>query len=211
MEAFNLVALFAGMSRNESVKNRSNYYSNFGQSPIENKDNTYVKEINDDGSQQNVSGWRIFDINESNGEITLISAGCPENYYIYLIGGDSASKEPAFENEYILTGEINSNWGDMTEEIVQEKYTKRNWDMYVNKNQKAVNARILTKEDLDYWYEKYMQSSSFSKIYDTKYQTLIDNNADYWLSQASDSRIGGFYYLWHMYEDVCSINDYQGG
>ena len=105
----------------------------------------------------------------------------------------------------------------MTQESVKNAYTKRNWDAYINENQKAIEARILTKKDLDNWYEKYVNYTStdvsdkdiYKLVYDTKYESMIDNNVDYWLSTSPGA--SNFYYLWHFSETSCYVNNYQYG
>ena len=144
----------------------------------------YIKDLSTNSA---VTGWRIFDIDGDN--VTLISAGTPEDYYY-----DYENDNDAYANEYILTGNVNSYWS--TSEA--EKYKKRNWNMYVNGTQKGISAIPLTKERLDNWYTKYTYTtnadtyttSTFQKIYGTsyiKYQNVIDNYSNVWLSSAYDS------------------------
>ena len=59
-----------------------------------------------------VKGWRIFDITDE--KITLISAGCPEDFY-HPVDGNSA-----YISEYILTGHINSI-ADASSDSISEK------------------------------------------------------------------------------------------
>lgn len=152
-----------GTSRNGNAKPFSSY--------------NYVKE-----NGKAVTGWRVFDVGED-GSVTLISAGCPEDYYHpYTTNG-------AYISEYILTGNINSNATSLN---LDTTYTKRDWSKYVNKNQKATEATALTKAKLDNWYNKYMgftnantySKATFQSVYTTKYESMIDNYAYYWLSSA---------------------------
>ena len=208
---FQFSSFTSGMSRNESPVNRTQYYDGYGEDEVENKVDTYVKEINEDGTQRSLTGWRVFDIDKNSGEITLISAGCPEIYYM-------TTYSSGYEHEYILTGKVNSKWSNMTEEMANNQYTKRNWDMYINQEQNAKEARILTKNDLDNWYKKNIYNEEvdtseqdiYKSIYDTKHQTIIDNNADYWLLEVSPKNALRNY-LWHMSENHCYINDYFYG
>ena len=69
----------------------------------------YVK---DKTTGKAVKGWRIFDITDE--KITLISAGCPEDFY-HPVDGNSA-----YISEYILTGHINSI-ADASSDSISEK------------------------------------------------------------------------------------------
>ena len=135
----------------------------------------YVKE-----NREAITGWRLFDVN-TDGSIVLISAGCPEDY-----------NHPgnAYISEYILSGNDNS-----TDMNLEETYTKRNWDNYVNEDQKAISAEALTKSRLEDWYTRYMERSedlydsddAFQSVYGTKYETIVDNYSYYWLCSANYS------------------------
>lgn len=141
------------------------------------KDYNYVKE-----NGEAVTGWRVFDVGEDGG-VTLISAGCPEDYY------HTSRTNGEYISEYILTGNINSNATSLN---LDTKYTKRDWSKYVNKNQKATEATVLTKAKLDNWYSKYMgftnantwNDATFKSVYTTKYESMIDNYAYHWISSA---------------------------
>ena len=141
-----------------------------------NTDYAYVK----DETGKAVTGWRVFDI-EEDGTVTLITAGCPEDYY-------HPSGNYAYQSEYILTG----NKSDSS--IDYSAYTPRDWTIYQNSTYRATNAKALTKERLDSWYTKYVTAgttadtytnATFQKIYGTKYESLIDNYSYYWLSSSS--------------------------
>ncbi len=167
----------AGASRNGNATPYSTTYN-------------YVKEQTEEG-QQPVTGWRVFDVNEETGEVTLLSAGCPEDYCHPYVSGESN----AYVSEYILTGKINSSWKkedgtQMDEQTAQSMYTKRDWSKYVNQNQKATKARVLTKQELDTWYNRnkgftnanVYTDATFQSVYDKKYETLIDDYVYQWLA-----------------------------
>ena len=140
----------------------------------------YVK---DESTGEAITGWRLFDVSDDYKTVTLISAGCPEDYY----------QPPGINNayicEYILTGNINDNATDLN---LEETYQPRDWSMYVNKDYKATSATVLTKSKLDSWYSKYMNIpngtiwdlATFQSIYGTNYESLIDNYSFYWLPPA---------------------------
>ena len=133
---------------------------------------------------ETITGWRVFDVKGDT--VTLISAGNPEDYY------HPYGINYGYMSEYILTGNINSNWSNGE----AGNYQKRNWEMYINKSQYGKSVTVLTKAMLDEWYTKYTDSpnaniynnkATFQKIYQepyTKYQNMIDNNSYYWLSSA---------------------------
>ncbi len=131
---------------------------------------------------KDISGWRLFDVDEEEGTITLISAGCPEDYYhdeMYHCG---------YISEYILSGNINDGSSGLD---LENSYTKRRWNNYVNTAQHAESANAITKRDLDDWYKKYMEvgdnfdsylNNKFQNVYETRYENLIDNYSEYWLA-----------------------------
>ena len=108
------------------------------------------------------SGWRVWDIDESTGEITLISAGHPETYY------HSPGEAEASTN--ILRN--------------------RDWSMYENEYAKSGSAEVLTKEEFDRWYKKYIDSSvddtydvdEFPVASEEPLITLAENGSYYWLA-----------------------------
>lgn len=138
----------------------------------------YVK----DSNGKEVNGWRVFDVADD-GSITLISAGCPEDYYIDRISNGG------YVSEYILTGNINENATNLK---LNTNYTKRDWNVYVNEKQGAIEATVLTKEKLDDWYSKYMEivdantstSTTYKTVYGTKYETVVDCYTWQWLGSA---------------------------
>jgi hypothetical protein len=175
----------------------------------------YVK----DSSNNAVTGWRIFDISDT-GEITLISAGCPEDFY-HPYGTNCA-----YISEYILTGNINSSVSTDTATSLGlgTTYIPRDWSMYVNSTYGATSATVLTKAKLDAWFSKYITASAdtwnnttFRKIYKTdkncvnsgRYESLIDNYSYYWLSSASGSDY--VRYVNPLSRDVNGSNDLAFG
>lgn len=146
--------------------------------------------VQDKDKNAAVTGWRVFDVN--NGVVTLISAGCPEDFYHPNETG------AGYLTEYILTGNINSD-ANVSDLGIGTTYKARKWDMYVNNEYGATGACALTKSKLDNWYSKYVLENAdvglnitFKKVYKTDensvnngmYESLIDNNSFYWLSTA---------------------------
>ncbi len=155
----------------------------------------YVKE-----GTNAVTGWRIFDIAD-NGTITLISAGCPEDYY------HAYSTNNGYKSEYILSGNHPAN-------IEVTGLKVRDWtaDYVSAANQtKGITASVLTKTKLDAWYTKYTNTASantytqatFRKVYKNdanevnggKYESLIDNYSYYWLASAHSGYPSYLYYV----------------
>ena len=177
----------AGMSRNE---NATAYLSS---STSHGELNNYIVDASTGAA---ITGWRVFDINGD--KITLISAGNPEDYNVNL-----RLSTTGYQAEYILTGNINSNWTFGSSNA--RRLTKRNWSMYLNSNQNAESVTVLTKDRLDSWYSKYIQryadvvtTNTFRKIYEEpyiKYQNLIDNNSHYWLTQAASTANSMYFYV----------------
>ena len=131
-----------------------------------------------------LTGWRVFDITGNN--VTLISAGNPELFRLPASGN-------AYQAEYVLSGAVNSKWSSGSTN--KSKYTIRNWNAYVNRNQYATSATTLTKTKLDSWYAKYITGGStantatdsvFQRIYTDsskyRYQNIIDNYSYYWVA-----------------------------
>ena len=151
-----------------------------------------------------ITGWRVFDVEGDT--VTLISAGNPEDYY------HEYGTNYAYISEYILTGNINSNWSSGS--TAEETYQKRNWDMYINRSQYGESAGVLTKAMLDAWYTKYTDTpnanvytaTTFRKIYQepyTKYQNMIENYSYYWLSSAYNSN-----YIYRVYPDYRGVSGF---
>lgn len=140
-------------------------------------------------------GWRVWDIDENRHEVTLISAGCPEDFYYYQDSIVHAGSVSA----YILTGIPDSYLTDDEKVVYQTKI--RDYSMYLNKEQYAISATALTKKEIDLWYNKYMnienadiwQSNTFRKVYGTKYESLIDNYTHYWLATTYEYAYPGAY------------------
>ena len=150
----------------------------------------YIKDVS---TGTGATGWRVFDIDGD--KVTLISTGNTEDY-------NKSTTNKGWIDEYILTGNIYSGWTDGSTE--SKKYQKRSWNIYVNTNQKAESATILTKTLLDKWYSKYLgvsnantyTTSTFQLIYDTpyiRYQNLIDNYSSYWIANTPESNTDYIY------------------
>ena len=131
--------------------------------------------LRDSTTGTSVTGWRIFDI--QNNEVKLISAGTPEEYCTPMEDGADVI------TECVLIG---SNGA---------KYRMRDYNMYVNTEQKATRAETFRLTILSNWFKKYINNSGSSitndseikKIYDeqyVKYQNLIDNNSYYTLAES---------------------------
>ena len=140
------------------------------------------------------SGWRVWDIDESTGEITLISAGHPETYY-HSYGQSSAS--------------IN---------ILRN----RDCSMYENEYAKSGSAHILTGQEAAEWYNKQFGTNyeiidnggSSSTFYNKTFTTaepisVLENGSYYWL--ASPYNPYGLYYVNPGGRFVNGSNDYAFG
>ncbi len=188
-----------GVIPNNSTNNPSTSYQfggfTVGSSRSENATpySTSYNYVQDKATNSAITGWRLFDVN--NGVMTLISAGCPEDYY------HPNETNSAYISEYILTGNesLKTTYPSLG---LGTTYKARNWDMYINRDYNATSASILTKAKLDEWYSKYITASAntytnttFQKIYKTSsdcvrdgmYESLIDNYSYYWLSSAHRS------------------------
>ena len=191
-------AIKTGEKGNEiSANNNSEYASNetfqFGGFTVGQSRNGNASTSNLNYTvNQKITGWRVFDIKED-GTVTLISAGCPETY-THTYGVTNG----VYQSEYILSGVIDTNATDLD---LENTCTKRDWNVYINANQKAIKATSITKARLDDWYNKYMnvtnadtwQIDIFRNIYGTRYETLIDNYISYWLPAVKNSSLGMLY------------------
>ena len=134
--------------------------------------------VTDKSTESAVTGWRVFDIDGDS--VTLISAGCPEDYY------HSGTTNYGYISEYILSGNTNSSAPSELE--LGSKYIARDWSMYVNSTYgSGITATALTKTKYDAWLSKYAGGST-SKIQGNSYESLIDNYSYYWLASAGNSR-----------------------
>ena len=140
--------------------------------------------VTDKSTGSAVTGWRVFDVDGDS--VTLISAGCPEDYY--------HPSGKAYISEYILSGNTNSSAS--SDLGLGTDYTARDWSMYVNSTYgSGITATALTKTRLDQWYNKnynltsanVYDDSTFQKIYGTNNESLIDNYSYYWLASAYNS------------------------
>ncbi len=146
----------------------------------------YVQETKSDGTKQAVTGWRLFDVADD-GAITLISAGCPEDYY------HPSSFNKAYISLYILTGSVR---GDANALGLGSKYKVRNWSMYANEALGAVSARVLTYSDMDGFYRKngisnvtLWNSGGFEAVYGTRFESLVDNYSLYYFAQLNSDTL----------------------
>ena len=141
-------------------------------------------------SEGNYKGWRIWDISDDKSTITLISAGCPEVYY------HPSGANKAYISEYILTGNVNDTVKDLSLGL-GTTYVKRNWTMYENENLYATTqgARVMSKSDLDTWYNKNIDSTVTNTAYagtflantQNKLMSVIQNDFYYWLCSGFSS------------------------
>ena len=146
--------------------------------------------VTDKSTESAVTGWRVFDIDGDS--VTLISAGCPEDYY--------HSYGKAYISEYILSGNTNSSAS--SDLGLGTDYTARDWSMYVNSSYgSGITATALTKTKYDAWLSKYAGGST-SKIQGNSYESLIDNYSYYWLASA----YGGDY-LCHWFPNGRYVNN----
>ncbi len=140
--------------------------------------NNYIKDVSTGSA---VTGWRVFDI--VGDQVTLISAGNPEDYY-------HGTLSYAYLSEEVLAGSSSATY-----------YKIRNWSDYVNPTLKATSAIALSKSKLESWYKKYLGTDSsstdlyvddvFQKIYsNARYMNIIDNNSYYWLAGYNDTSKG---------------------
>ena len=157
--------------------------------------------VTDKSTGSAVTGWRVFDVDGDS--VTLISAGCPEDYYHPYRG---------YISEYILSGNTNSSAPSGLE--LGSKYIARDWSMYVNSTYgSGITATALTKTRLDQWYNKnynltsanVRDNSTFQKVYGTNNESLIDNYSYYWLASA-----GSHYSVYYVYPDGRLVS-YNGG
>ena len=118
------------------------------------------------GYSPDYEGWKIWDIDYNIGEITLISAGQSETYY------------------------HDHGYGNESENILRN----RNWSMYENEYAKSGSAKTLTKEELDRWYKKYIDSNVDDTYNLDKFPTssektlikLVETGSHFWLASVYD-------------------------
>ena len=109
----------------------------------------------------NYSGWRVWDIDESTGRVTLISAGHSETYY----HGSENAKEilqnrnwSMYENEYAKSGSANI----LTRSKLNSWY------------QKYIDPNI---------YDVYNYVREFPTVEDKPLITVLENNSYYWIEE----------------------------
>ena len=150
--------------------------------------------VTDKSTGSAVTGWRVLDVDRDS--VTLISAGCPEDYY------HPYGTNYAYISEYILSGNTNSSAPSDLE--LGSTYTVRNWSMYENSSYgSGITATALTKTKYDAWLSKYAGGST-SKIQGNSYESLIDNYSFYWLASAYSSN---YLYSWNP-SNRCVSNNY---
>ncbi len=134
------------------------------------------------------SGWRVWDIDSTTGEVTLISAGHTESYYHY---DNSSASTNILKN--------------------------RNCTMYENSYAKTGSAHILTGQEAATWYNKQYGTNytivengtnSSSTFYKKTFSTdepisVLENGSCYWLASAYSSS-----YLYNVLPRV--VDDYNG-
>ena len=135
-------------SKEKSLK--QGYFSGFEDGNSRNKN---VVDLGNNDLENYYDGWKIWDINENTGRITLISAGSPEIYY--------HQKAKTTESKNILLN--------------------RDYSMYQNEFSTAKNAvNVLTAQQAENWYIKNIENKEIIKEKKgvTSY-IAITNNAGY--------------------------------
>lgn len=135
------------------------------------------------------SGWRVWEIDESTGEVTLISAGHPETYY--HDSGESTASINILRN--------------------------RDCSMYENQYAKEDSAHILTGQEAARWYNKQFgtnyiivdngttSSTFYTKTFTTDYPIdVLENGSYYWL--ASPYSTNNLFYVSPQERRVNSYN-----
>ena len=151
-------------------------------------------------SQGNYTGWRIWDINDD-GTITLISAGCPEYFTFY----GSEFTFYGYDVEFMLTGSTSGN------RVLN--LPERDWSMYVNSNEYAIQARTITKNDVDYWYNKYIDNTVTDceniEMISTgnKLLSTLVNKTGYWIATLEEEP--WINALFGMYDDDLNDNVFK--
>lgn len=181
-------SVVVGQSRNENIS-------------LLNQEWEYVDGYYPMDYQGDYSGWRIWDIADD-GTITLISAGCPE-YFTY-VGSEWSDKR--YDVELMLSGSTAGT-------TILDYSTPRDWSMYINSNQYAVSSRTITKADVDFWYNKYIDNTitdcgNIEMISNTENKlisTLI-NNFGYWI--ATPGEYFNEFYAIYDYDDIMSCKSF---
>ncbi len=68
------------VDRSKTVPSTQGHFGGFIEGDSRNENST---PYNTSNPPQNINGWRVWDIDETTGIVTLISAGHPETYYHY--------------------------------------------------------------------------------------------------------------------------------
>ena len=142
----------------------------------------------DSSSGAGSNGWRVFSIDESNGRLTLISAGAPEAFYYQMYEGGEG-----YVAEYMMSGNKNAS---APSNLNSENYTVRKYDMYVNRSQGAISAKPLTEDLLAKWFIDISKieetdygygsdaNKAFADLIGTKYGSLICTPESYYLVES---------------------------
>ena len=162
----------------EEAKKEIEYFEFGGYEAGQSRDTNAFREATN--SEIHYEGWRIFDISEDKETVTLISAGCPEMY-----SHKYTENYMGFRSGYILTGKKSED--DIYNST--EGATPRNWDMYVNREKYGIEAKALEKEELDKWYNKYIDNNitdiweaEFPTNSSNKLMSVLSNNMRYFLA-----------------------------
>ena len=147
------------------------------------------------------SGWRVWDVQTDaftgKTTVTLVTAGCPEDYY------HSSGENLAYNSEQILTG---TTTGTIEE---NEASTPRNFTMYENMYAVQGSAKVLTKQMADEWYNKNIDSA-VTDLYtlqalpteaEQPLITVLDNQMRYWLPHAVSA-----YHFYYMMPESRKVN-----
>ena len=138
------------------------------------------------------SGWRVWDIDENTGEITLISAGHSETYY-HGGGGNAQASINILKN--------------------------RDCSMYENQYAKSGSAHILTGQEVVEWYNKQFNTNytlidnnySDSTFYWETFTTaepisVLENGSYFWLASLFDTN-----HLYGIGPDSRRVSNYYNG
>ena len=149
------IASSTGVTPNNSSNLPTGNYQFGGFTSIASRDENASKYnnwigITDKKTGKSVTGWRIFDVTDK--KITLISAGCPEDYFHV-----NANNYSGYISEYILTGSTKASSDIINSVGIGTTYKPRDWSMYLSDKYKLTgSATVLNVEKLEKWYQKYM-------------------------------------------------------
>ena len=166
---FNKITSSAGsptVNKSSSLPRGSGKFGGFTVGQSRNSNSTPYTTVWGTSYPPNYSGWRVWDIDESKGEITLISAGHPETYYH---GSNSSVSTNILRN--------------------------RDCSMYENQYAKSGSAHILTGQEAAEWYNKQFGTNytivdngeKSSTFLDKEFTTaepisVLENGSYFWLA-----------------------------